>query len=214
MDLIEADDEYPDAGAEKRFEIAERHRDYQTGWWYFMQNDPVVPSTLQKAARAFGLCKDEFSSSSHWSPQLYIREARRFYCWELFSDKSAKMDSTKPNSIGVGSYPLDSHATQWYRPGQRTLAPEGFFMTFTKPYEIPFDIMVPEKVGNLLISVCVNTTHVGWGTLRMEPIFCAIGQAAGIAGALKAKQGLSWIDGIFRIQEELKKQQQVIFYGR
>lgn len=52
-------------------------------------------------------------------------------------------------------------------------------------------MILPKKVNNLLIPVPASATHVGFSTLRMEPCWMALGQAAGIAAALAIEQNKS-----------------------
>jgi len=191
MDCIEGNTAYPTATPAERARIAAAHRDYQLGWWKFVQTDPRVPPRLQAAAGAFGLCRDEFVDSDHWPPQLYVREARRLVGDVTFTQRHAQRDRERADGIAVGSYPLDSHATQWYCPGQATPWAEGFFMANVKPYDIPFGVMTTPAAPNLLVPVCASGTHVGYGTLRLEPVLTNLGWAAGTAAALALEQDVA-----------------------
>ncbi len=211
MDFIEGNVGYVEGDGPTRREIARRHREYQQGLLYYLQHDSSVPSDLRAEAARFGLCRDEFVESGGWPEQLYVREARRLIGRHIFTEHDARRDGAKPDSVAVGSYPLDSHATQWYRPGQPTPAPEGFFMCSTKPYEIPFRSLQPESLANLLVPVCLSATHAGYGTLRMEPVMMNLGMACGLAAALAKRHGCAVSDvAVEELQRELEARGQVI----
>lgn len=188
MDKIEGNSDYPEATWERRREIAGAHRQYQWGLLYFLQHDSSVPADLREEAGRFGLCRDEFVESGGWPEQLYLREARRLVGRAIFTERDARQETGKPDAVAVGSYPMDSHGTQWYRIGQTTPAPEGFFMVSLKPYEIPWGCLLPKSPHNVLVPVCLSASHAGYGTLRMEPVMMNLGMACGIAAAM-AKEG-------------------------
>ncbi|UCC68336.1 MAG: FAD-dependent oxidoreductase [Armatimonadota bacterium] len=189
MDFIEGNSGYVEGTWEQRREIAQRHREYQWGLLYFLQNDRSVPSELREEVGRFGLCSDEFTKGGGWPKQLYVREARRLVGRYLFTERDARQDLHKSDTVAVGSYPLDSHATQWYRIGQATPAPEGFFMCSVQPYEIPYRCLLPASLTNLLVPVCLSATHAGYGTLRMEPVMMNLGMVCGTAAALARDAG-------------------------
>lgn len=204
MDFIEGNAGYVEGDWATRREIARRHREYQQGLLYYLQHERSVPADLRAEVARFGLCRDEFVENDGWPEQLYVREARRLIGRHVFTEHDARRNRTKPDSVAVGSYPLDSHATQWYRPGQPTPAPEGFFMCSTKPYEIPFLSLQPESLSNLLVPVCLSATHAGYGTLRMEPVMMNLGMACGLAAALgRAVEG-------DELSRELERRGQVV----
>ncbi len=211
MDFIEENGGYIEGDWEQRRAIAQRHRDYQHGLLYFLQTDGAVPDDLRREATRFGLCADEFSSGGGWPEQLYVREARRLVGRHIFTEHDARATARKPDSVAVGSYPLDSHATQWYRIGQRAPAPEGFFMCWTKPYEIPYGCLLPQSPSRLLVPVCLSATHAGYGTLRMEPVMMNLGMACGLAAALAKEQGIApdAVD-VSELQARLEAQGQVL----
>ncbi len=184
MDYIEASDQYPLASWEARRLIAEEHKLYQWGLLHFLQTDRSVPNEIRAEAGTLGLCRDEFSERGGWPEQLYVREARRLVGDHVFTEHDARRDRRKPDAVAVGSYPIDSHATQWYRIGQPTPAPEGFFMCSVNPYEIPYGSLLAKSPRNLLVPVCVSATHAGYGTLRMEPVMMNLGMACGLAASL------------------------------
>jgi hypothetical protein len=184
MDLIGGSDEYAEATWERRREIARAHRGYQWGLLHFLQHDASVPAEMRAEAARFGLCADEFEEGEGWPEQLYVREARRLVGRYVFTEHDARRDRRKPDAVAVGSYPLDSHATQWYRIGQPAPAPEGFFMCSTQPYEIPLRALQPRDLHNLLVPVCLSATHAGYGTLRMEPVLMNLGMTCGAAAGL------------------------------
>ncbi len=211
MDYIEESNAYPEASWEQRRAIAEEHRLYQWGLLHFLQTDRAVPETLRQEVSALGLCKDEFTETGGWPEQLYVREARRLLGRHIFTEHDARRDRTKPDSIAVGSYPIDSHATQWYRIGQPTLAPEGFFMCSVRPYEIPYRCLLPESPGNLLVPVCLSATHAGYGTLRMEPVMMNLGLVCGVAVTLTKEQGIAFDQlDVAELQRQLERAGQVI----
>jgi hypothetical protein len=57
-------------------------------------------------------------------------------------------------------------------------------------YGIAYDAITPkpEQCSNLLGPVCLSATHVAYGSIRMEPVFMAIGHSAGVAAALANEQ--------------------------
>lgn len=191
MDLVEGNRGYPEGGWGQRRQIASTHQDYQWGLLHFLQHDPSVPADLRAEACRFGLCADEFAGAGGWPEQLYVREAKRLIGRHLFTEHDARRNTRKQDAIAVGSYPLDSHATQWYRVGQRSPAPEGFFMCSVRPYEIPYGCLLPESPSNLLVPVCLSASHAGYGTLRMEPVMMNLGMVCGVAAALARQTGSS-----------------------
>jgi hypothetical protein len=191
MDFIEGNAGYIEGSWDQRREIARRHRDYQWGLLYFLQNASGVPDAVRGEISRFGLCADEFADGGGWPEQLYVREARRLVGRHIFTEHHARRDRRKADAVAVGSYPVDSHATQWYRIGQRTPAPEGFFMCVTRPYDIPYRCLLPRSPGNLLVPVCLSATHAGYGTLRMEPVMMNLGMVCGAAAALACEQGVA-----------------------
>ena len=179
--------DYPDADYERRREIIAEHRTYQQGLLYFICTDPRVPSDLQEAMNKWGLAKDEFVDNGHWPHQLYIREARRMIGEYVTTEHDVMGSRLPPESIGMGSYTMDSHNTQ------RHITPEGFIQNEgdigvrpKKPYKIAYGSITPRKreCENLLVPVCVSSSHIAFGSIRMEPVFMILGQSAATAAAI------------------------------
>ncbi len=112
------------------------------------------------------------------------------------TQKDIQEDVTKPDSIGMGSYPSDSHHVQRIATPDRAVENEGEMYVPTKPYEIPYRLILPKRseVINLLVPVCLSASHVAYSTLRMEPQYMIIGQAAGLAATLAAQKGIALHD--------------------
>lgn len=98
------------ADYERRREIIEEHKTYQQGLFYFLANDKRVPEEVRTRASEWGLAADEFPD--HWPHQLYIREARRMIGSYLMTENELLKRRPTPDSVGMGSYTIDSHNTQ------------------------------------------------------------------------------------------------------
>jgi hypothetical protein len=185
--------DYPNGGPEVRAAIVEHHRRHNLGLIYFLQNDPEIPAGIRAEACEWGLAKDEFAETGHFPPRLYIREARRIVGEYVFTERDALMSTGSvraplhKDSIAIGDYTLNCHGEQPPGPLHPNLT-EGDFTYETVPFQIPYGVLVPQKVGNLLVSVAVSATHVGFSGLRLEPTWTALGQAAGIAAHLALRQ--------------------------
>jgi len=185
--------DYPEGSHERREEIYQEYKRLTLGWIYFLQNNPVVPKVLRQDALKWGLAKDEFQDTDHLPFMLYVREARRIIGEYVFKEQDATTDTIKPDSIGCGGYPIDSHHVIDYNLGNLHLKrPEGNFqIEVKKGYQIPYRILIPKRVDNLLVSLCVSSTHLGYCSLRMEPEYIKMGQAAGAAATLCIKHDVA-----------------------
>lgn len=177
--------EYPGETLVRRREIARAHRDYITGLLYFVQHDPEVPETVRSEALRWGLARDEFTDNGNWPHALYVREARRMRGLYVFTEMDATERNAKVRSIAAGDYAIDSHGVYLatYPDGTRHAHGGSVYLT-VQPYDIPYGVVVPRYVENLLVPVCVSATHIGYGTLRMEPVYMKLGQVCGEAAAM------------------------------
>jgi hypothetical protein len=195
-DHIGASWDYPEADYATRDRIWQDHIEYIQGFFWFLAHDPRVPEPLQKDIRSWGLSKDEFTDTDHFPHQMYVREARRLIGGYVLTERDARQERSKPDSIGLGSYNLDSHHCQRIVDDKGNALNEGDFQVGTQPYAIPYRSITPkaEECENLLVPICCSTSHVAYGTLRMEPVFMVLGQASGVAAALA-------VDGKLAVQQ-------------
>lgn len=184
--------DYPEASYERRREIVEEHTIYQKGLMYFLANDPRVPEDVRGPMSQWGLAKDEFEDNGHWPYQLYIREARRMVGRYVMTELDCLVRRETPQSVGMGSYTMDSHNVQRYVTGDGFVQNEGDVgVGPPKPYKIALGALLPrqEECMNLIVPVCVSSSHIAYGSIRMEPVFMILGQSAAAAGGLAIEAG-------------------------
>ena len=179
--------DYPEASYARRREILDEHRRYQQGLHYFLANDPRVPEDVRTAYAQWGLAKDEFTDNSHWPHQIYVREARRMVGAYVMTEHDVLKKREVPEPVGMGSYAMDSHNVQRYVKPDGFVQNEGDIGVSAKgPYRIAYDALTPkaDECTNLLVPVCVSSSHIAFGSIRMEPVFMILGQSAATAAVL------------------------------
>lgn len=208
--------DYPEASYERRREIFQEHVQYQQGLMYFMANDPRVPEDVRTAVAKWGLAKDEFTDNGNWPHQLYVREARRMVGRYVMTEHELLKRRPTPEPVGMGSYGIDSHNIQRYITPEGYVQNEGDIGVSTKgPYQISYGSLVPKKsqVTNLLVPVCVSSSHIAYGSIRMEPVFMVLGQSAATAAALAIDQHIAVQDVPYeKLRERLLADGQVLEY--
>jgi hypothetical protein len=201
FDNIGMNYDYPEASYERRQEIVKEHASYHKGLLYFIATDPRIPGEVQKEMRQWGLAADEFTDNENWPYQIYIREARRMLGTFVMTENEIMGKSPVGQSIGMGSYTMDSHNVQRY------ITPEGFVQNEgdigvqpEKPYQIALGCILPrkEECSNLLVPVAVSSSHIAFGSIRMEPVFMILGQSAGSIAVLALEKGKSIYDLSYR----------------
>jgi hypothetical protein len=177
---------YPDARYSERQRIWKEHLLYTESFLWFLSQDSQVPSSLREEVNTWGRAKDEFADTDHWPNQLYIREGRRLVGEYVMKQSDLQTDRTKTDSIGMGSYNSDSHNIQRVAMPDGSVRNEGDVQVPVQPYEISFRAILPKpaEADNLLVPVCLSASHVAYSSVRMEPQYMIIGQAAGVAAAL------------------------------
>jgi hypothetical protein len=179
--------DYPEASYERRRAIVEEHVGYQQGWFYFIANDPRVPQDVRTAMAQWGLARDEFKDNDHWPRQIYVREARRMIGRYVMTENELLKRRPTPEPVGMGSYGIDSHNIQRYITPEGYVQNEGDIGVSTQgPYQIGYGSLVPRQgqAANLLVPVAVSSSHIAYGSIRMEPVFMILGQSAATAAAL------------------------------
>ena len=199
MGLVGACNGWSEADEAGRAAIWEAHKQYTLELYHFLTTDAAVPERLRKEMSELGLCRDEFADYGHWSPQLYVREGRRMIGEYIVSQKDIMEQPKKEDAIVVSSFPIDSHDCQRVGTGEFVVN-EGTIMPVRMagrkhgyPYHIPYRAITPKaaECSNLLVPVALSCTHVGMSSIRVEPTWMILGQSAGIAAALSAKQDIA-----------------------
>ena len=216
MDLINASWNYPEGSYALREALDRYHRTYQEGMLWFLANDPQVPAELRADVNRYGLARDEFADNGNWPYQLYIREGRRLKGEYVMVQQDAWDNPRKEDAVAVGSYFLDCHLVSSILTPKGELLEEGNFpYTPYRPYDIPYRSIVPKKAQcvNLLVPTCLSASHVIMASLRMEPVYMMLGQAAADAASLAIAGGCPVQDvDVKTLQKLLKSQKQLITY--
>lgn len=187
---------YPEADWQTRREIAAHHRDHALGILYFLQNDDAVPEDIRQMAREWGLARDEFTETENIPEHMYVREARRIVGRYTFTENDNMLAPglerapIQRDSIAITEFPNDSlPCTTERRTG--TL-PDGqtFLMETSRPGQIPYRSILPERLHNLIVPLCASVTHVAWGTFRQTPTQIQIGEASASAAVMALRLGM------------------------
>lgn len=204
-DMIGMNWDYPEADYFRRKQIAKEHEMYQRGLLYFLATDPAVPQHVQEQMRAYRWPKDEFVDNNHFPHQLYIREARRLIGDFVMTEHHCMSRESVTDGIAKGSYQMDSHNCDRHVINGMVVNEGDVQVKVPQPYDISYRALLPRRTEctNLIVPVCLSASHIAYGTIRMEPVFMMMGEAAALAA--------SWaIDRNLPVQdlsgEELKKQ--------
>ncbi|MDF9796579.1 hypothetical protein OKW21_001842 [Catalinimonas alkaloidigena] len=188
-DMINWSHDYPEATYAERDSIIKAHEDYTKGLLYFYATDPRVPAVLQEEVSQWGYPKDEYQENGNWSPQLYVREARRLIGEYVMTQANCVGEEEIDDPVGLAAYTMDSHNCQRIVTGEN-----GDFQVKNEgnvevggfpPYPISYRSIIPkqEEATNLLVPVCLSASHIAFGSIRMEPVFMVLGQSAATAAA-------------------------------
>ena len=216
--------DYPEASYERRRQIIREHEQYQKGWLYFIANDPRVPKDVQDEFRKWGLAKDEFKDNGAWPHQIYVREARRMVGAYVMTENELLKRRPTPDSVGMGSYGIDSHNIQRY-----IIIPEGgagkdayvqnegdIGVSTNGPYQIAYGSLVPQKgqADNLFVPVAMSSSHIAYGSIRMEPVFMILGQSSATAAVMAIDGKLAVQDVPYvKLRERLLQDKQALEYS-
>ncbi len=208
--------DYPEASYEQRQKIISEHENYQKGLLWFVGNDPRVPAEIREKMSEWGLPIDEFTDNGGWPHQLYIREARRMIGEYVTTEKDALLEREVPKPVGMGSYTMDSHNVQRYVTKEGFVQNEGDIgVKPPGPYSISYLSLVPKKqeCTNLLVPVCLSSSHIAYGSIRMEPVFMILGQSAAAAAAIAIDENVPVQDIPYeKLKKDLEEKGQVLTF--
>lgn len=180
---------WPEASYAERERLWREHRDYTQGFFWFLGHERRVPAEIRREVLRWGLAADEFTETDNWPPQLYVREARRLRGEYVVSELDCRGQRRVDDPVAFGSYAMDSHEVSRFVDEEGTLRLEGTFWLGIAPYPISYRAIVPRlsECENLLVPLCLSATHAAYGSIRMEPVFMMLGQAAAAAAAIALK---------------------------
>ena len=186
---------WPEASYAEREQILKEHLDYQRGLMWTLANHPRVPAKVRAVVSRWGTCKDEFTDGlgDGWQRQLYVREGRRMIGEYVMTEANCVHRRTAPHPVAMAAYTMDSHHVR------RRVGADGFVHNEgdvevgcdAGPYGIDYGAIVPRRgeCANLFVPVALSASHIAFGSIRMEPVFFALGQAAATAAAQAVRAG-------------------------
>ena len=191
--LIGPQNGYPGADWPAREAIAKQYLDAMLMRLWWLQNDPEAPAGEREAFAGYGLTADEFRDNHNVPYEIYVREARRLVGRHVFKEQDnfvAEGIARTPvhaDSIAMTDWPMDSVACLPRSvPGSNV---DGilFLAEQSRPAQVPYRSILTNEVENLLVPVAISASHVGWGSIRLEPVWMQLGESAGHAAALAVK---------------------------
>ena len=114
----------------------------------------------------------------------------------------------------MGSYNMDSHNVQRYVDESGHVQNEGDVQESTRgAYAISYRSIVPKRseAKNLLVPAAMSSSHMAYGSIRMDPVFMILGQSAATAAAQAIDAGVPVQEVDYEsLRERLVKDKQVL----
>ncbi len=208
-DMIGMNYDYPEADYATREKITREHELYNKGLLYFIGHDPRMPEHLRTEMLKWGYAKDEYPESGHWSPQMYVREARRMVGAYVMTQANCERREVVEDGVGMAAYNMDSHNCQRVVVNGMVKNEGDVQIGGLSPYPIAYRSIIPkaEDCKNVLVPVCLSATHIAYGSIRMEPVFMVLGQSAATAAAMAIDNNQSVQEvNVAALQQQLRQQ--------
>lgn len=206
-DMIGENYDYPEANATQRKLITNQHADYVKGLLYFIGHDPRMPAHLRNEMLKWGYPKDEYTDNDHWSPQMYVREARRMTGEYVMTQANCEGKEKVTDGVGMAAYTMDSHNCQRVVVNGMVKNEGDVQIGGFGPYPVSYRSLVPKtgECNNLFVPVCLSASHIAYGSIRMEPVFMVLGQASAVAAveAINSGKPVQQVD-VSNVQQVLK----------
>ena len=189
-DYLGGSDKYPEASWREREKICERHEAYLRDFLHFLSTDPRVPEVVRNETASFGLAKDEFTKTRNWPHQIYVREARRMISDYVMTEADARGTRVAPHPVALAAYRIDIHAARRIVLNGQPVNEGSNGAPIPHPYPVAYEAIVPRRseCRNLLVPFCLSASHVVFGSIRMEPVFMELSQAAAMAAILATEE--------------------------
>jgi len=197
VDYLGGADRYPESGWQERRQIEKQHESYLRGFLHFLANDTRVPVPVRSEMSRFGLCRDEFKDNGGWPHQIYVREARRMVSRLVMTEHHALGTAVAADPIGLASYGIDIHAVRRIVLNGQPVNEGSKGHSVPGPYPVGYQAIVPDEseCTNLLVTFCLSASHVGFASIRMEPVFMILSQSAA-AAAMQAIKRNTTVQGV------------------
>ncbi len=196
------------------------HADYPEGSWEtrsriwrsFIEHDKHLTRMLGMEVL---LPSEEYPDSNGWPHQLYVRTARRMLGRHVMSQRDLARQTKIDDAVGLGYYMVDIYPCRLTVMMDGVLASEGetWELVSPGPYPIAYRSITPmqSECSNLLVPVCNSASHVAYSSIRMEPTYMVLGEAAGIAAAQALREDRSVQEiAVGRLQESLVQVGQIL----
>ena len=133
----------------------------------------------------WGLAKDEFTDNGNWPHQIYVREARRMVGDYVMTEHDCRRQA---RHAAVGRHGLVQHGLAQLRAlrhagrlraerGRRAGQPRR-----AVPDQLPVDRAEERASARTCSCRCAcRSSHIAYGSIRMEPVFMVLGQSAATA---------------------------------
>ncbi|HWD92634.1 MAG TPA: FAD-dependent oxidoreductase [Verrucomicrobiae bacterium] len=191
-DFVGESSAYAEAGPALRNQIWQDHKNYEQGFFYFLANDPRVPSGIRSSMASWGPCKNEFTDNAGWPWELYVRESRRMVSDYVMTQSNVFNQLPVPDSVGMAGYFTDSHYCERIV-NDGVVVNEGTARgDITAPYPVAYRALVPKtnECTNLLVPWSLSASHIAFCSIRMEPTFMILSQAAATAACNAIDDGV------------------------
>lgn len=214
IDYVGGNYDWPTASWKEREQIFQDHANYQIGVMHFLTNSPRIPASWQQKMAQWGLPRDEYQQTGGWTHQLYIREGRRMLSDYVMTEHNCDGSVVPEDSVGLASYNMDSHHCQM-TVVDGAVRNEGNVEIRVEPYPIAYRALVPKRseCTNLLVPVALSSSHIAFGSIRMEPVFMLLGQSAATAASMAIDHSQDVQDVDYpTLRKQLLKDGQILEY--